>query len=123
MTLFEAIRALKPGQAIEAMGRNGEWERLVRWPHGDKGMRLEAQVLQIREEEAEKGTCRIIGLPAPKLTLPEAAKMIEERIRTMDLCNNCAFEDLSCEGHSCTEGRILYALQAAAKMDIDWEAK
>lgn len=57
-----------------------------------------------------------------KLTLPEAAKAILGDAE-WNVCR-CAFKGLSPCGHlSCAEGRILYALREAAKMNIDWEAK
>lgn len=126
MTLFEAIRQIKPGQEIQVPFREGASIKIT-WKHGEASPSTEIEHGERPLDWAPPWDLSfgvlIIDLPAPKLTLEEAAKEIVEGMRTMDMCNNCAFTNLSCKGHSCIEGRILYALQAAAKMNIDWEAK
>jgi hypothetical protein len=118
MTLFEAIRALKPGQAIPAPMETSRY--LMKWKHG-----ADAPTMGRINMDDWDLLVTIIDLPAPKLTLQEAAKAIREGVRTGGECIRCAFEgdDNGCHSHTCEEGRILYALQEAAKMNIDWEAK
>lgn len=120
MTLFEAIRALKPGQNIVTGEGTARWpyNEHIRWELGAPQPSFTFPCYNLKEED----DFRIIDLPAPKLTLPEAAKAICDGSGG---CMCCAFkgEDVNCLSHQCTEGHILYALQAAAKLDIDWEAK
>ena len=90
MTLFEAIRELKEGQAIEERIPGGPWRRAIVWEHKGECPCIFAGYIDGRN------TFRIVDLPKPKMSLEEAVikvasdkgiYLLQPLYRTCDFCD------------------------------------
>lgn len=116
LTLFEAIRVLKPGQEIRWLSPNGAY-LIAKWEHGAPEPRSAG--LTIQGVNMLDLPVRIIDLPAPEMTPREG---LEIACRKLDLdlpCDKCGASD--CGNCSKEIARLLFA--ELSKLNIDWEVK
>lgn len=108
MTLFDAIRAIKPGQEARD---NNDW--LIRWPFGS-------------EKATFNGAYMFdLGLPAYIIDLPRPKTLREVVVEIGGgTCRTCAWERQSCEkdaNKSCYNGHWLTLEKALAAAGVDLE--
>lgn len=126
MTLFEAIRQLKEGQAIEKLGKGLDYyyeqcgERIaeytaIEWKHGEPKMTVLKSGLDLNVD------VRIINLPKPKMSLEEGLKQVEHDV----------FVDVA-ETDTNTKLYVLWSKQPSIgkailcklrSLPIDWQAE
>lgn len=126
MTLFEAIRELREGQAIEKLGKELDYYyeqcgerivayRAVEWRHGEPKMTVLKNGVDLNVD------VRIIDLPKPKMSLEEGLEKVER--------------DVFVEAAETDTGTVLYALWSKhpriskailsklRSLPIDWQAE
>lgn len=105
LTLFEAIRELKPGQEIHAMTDQGRSYPVLRWSHGDKGLTYLVGSVDLQY------IVYIIDLPKPQPTLYD---VLVAGIPTSVLRRRCyECDESACSNELCNK-QIVDTLQDIA---------
>lgn len=115
MTLFEAIRELKEGQAIEERMPGGPYlNRAIEWEHEGEGPRIFAGYIDGRND------FRIIDLPKPKMSLEEGlARLLRNELVQVTITDN----EIPLFGLLHGEDVIACSLKYLRSLPIDWQAE